>query len=108
MKSLNNLGRIVWASTSPRRKDILKKINLDFKVIPSNIIEDFDKTNPSTHVQTCAFEKAKKVSLENLNNFIIGFVDLTKIFIKKNSESSFWKIFIAVRPIKVHIIIPKI
>ena len=41
-------------------------------------------------------------------SFIIGFVDLTKIFIKKNSESSFWKIFIAVRPIKVHIIIPKI
>ena len=69
MKNLNNLGRIVLASNSPRRKDILKKINLDFKVIPSNIIEDFDKTNPSTHVQTCAFEKAKKVSLENLNNF---------------------------------------
>jgi len=43
-----------------------------------------------------------------LNIFIKGFVYLTKIFIKKNSESSFWKIFIAVRPIKVHIIIPKI
>ena len=63
MKNLNNLGRIVLASKSPRRKDILKKINLDFKVIPSNIIEDFDKTNPSTLVQTCAFEKAKKVSM---------------------------------------------
>ena len=72
MKNLNNLGRFVLASKSPRRKDILKKINLDFKVIPSNIIEDFDKTNPSTLVQSCAFEKAKKVSLENLNNFIIG------------------------------------
>ena len=72
MKNLNNLGRIVLASKSPRRKDILKKINLDFKVIPSNIIEDFDKTNPSTLVQSCAFEKAKKVSLENLNNLIIG------------------------------------
>ena len=72
MKNLNNLGRIILASKSPRRIDILKKINLDFKVIPSNIIEDFDKTNPSTLVQSCAFEKAKKVSLENLNNFIIG------------------------------------
>lgn len=72
MKNLNNLGRIILASKSPRRIDILKKINLDFKVIPSNIIEDFDKTNPSTLVQTCAFEKAKKVSGENLNNFVIG------------------------------------
>lgn len=72
MKNLNNLGRIILASKSPRRIDILKKINLDFKVIPSNIIEDFDKTNPSTLVQTCAFEKAKKISGENLNNFVIG------------------------------------
>ena len=72
MKNLKNLGRIILASKSPRRMDILKKINLDFKVIPSNIIEDFDKTNPSTLVQTCAFEKAKKVSGENLNNFVIG------------------------------------
>ena len=72
MKNLDNLGRIILASQSPRRKYILKKINLDFKVIPSNIIEDFDETSPATLVQTCAFEKAKKVSMNNLNNFVIG------------------------------------
>ena len=72
MKNLDNLGRIILASKSPRRKYILKKINLDFKVIPSDIIEDFDETSPSTLVQTWAFEKAKKVSMNNLNNFVIG------------------------------------
>ncbi|OUX21106.1 MAG: septum formation protein Maf [bacterium TMED250] len=72
MKNLDNLGRIILASQSPRRKYILKKINLDFKVIPSDIIEDFDETSPSTLVQTCAFEKAKKVSMDNLNNLVIG------------------------------------
>ena len=72
MKNLDNLGRIILASQSPRRKYILKKINLDFKVIPSNIIEDFDETSPATLVQTWAFEKAKKVSMNNLNNFVIG------------------------------------
>ena len=72
MKNLDNLGRIILASKSPRRKYILKKINLDFKVIPSNIIEDFDETSPSTLVQTCAFAKAKKISMYNINNFVIG------------------------------------
>jgi septum formation protein len=72
MKNLNNLGKIILASKSPRRKYILKKINLDFNVIPSDIIEDFDETKPSTLAQTCAFEKAKKVSMDNLNNFVIG------------------------------------
>lgn len=72
MKNLDNLGRIILASKSPRRKYILKKINLDFKVIPSDIIEDFNETSPSRLVQTWAFEKAKKVSMNNLNNFVIG------------------------------------
>ena len=72
MKNLDNLGRIILASQSPRRKYILKKINLDFKVITSDIIEDFNETSPSRLVQTWAFEKAKKVSMNNLNNFVIG------------------------------------
>ena len=40
--------------------------------------------------------------------FINGSVNFTNAFIKKNSESSFWKIFIATLPIKVHIITPRI
>ena len=37
-----------------------------------------------------------------------GFVYFTKTFIKKNSESSFWNIFMATLPTKVHIMIPNI
>lgn len=72
MKGLDKLGKIILASKSPRRKEILEKINLDFKVVPSNIIEDFDRTNPSVFVQICANEKAKKVSLANHKNYVIG------------------------------------
>jgi len=43
-----------------------------------------------------------------LNILINGLVNLTNTFMKKNSESSFWKIFIATLPIKVHMIIPRI
>tara|TARA_B100001996_G_scaffold10475_1_gene8860 strand:- start:2074 stop:2697 length:624 start_codon:yes stop_codon:yes gene_type:complete len=72
MKSMDILGKLILASKSPRRKEILKKIDLNFDVIPSDIIEDFDRKKPSIFVQTCAFEKAKKVSLQNSNNYVIG------------------------------------
>ena len=48
----------------------------------------------------------KKLGVIGLNNFIMGFVYFTNTRIKKNEESSLWKIFIAALPIKVHIIIP--
>jgi len=72
MKSLDKLGKIILASKSPRRKEVLEKISLDFKVVPSNIIENFDRTNPSVFVQTCANEKAKKVSIANSENYVLG------------------------------------
>ena len=45
--------------------------------------------------------------VKGLKIFSNGFVNLTKTLIKKNLESSLWKIFIATLPIKVHIITPK-
>ena len=48
-----------------------------------------------------------KEGVIGLNNFIKGFVYLTNTLMKKNCESSLWKIFIATRPINVHMIMPK-
>ena len=41
-----------------------------------------------------------------LNKRINGFVNFTNAFMKKNSESSLWKMFIATLPIRVHIMTP--
>ena len=41
----------------------------------------------------------RKLGVINLNKSKIGLVSFTKAFIKKNSESSFWKMFIADLPI---------
>ena len=46
--------------------------------------------------------------VKGLKIFSNGFVNLTKTLIKKNWESSLWKIFIADLPIRVYITIPKI
>ncbi|MEC7871552.1 MAG: Maf family protein [Candidatus Neomarinimicrobiota bacterium] len=73
MNLLNNLGKIILASKSPRREQILNKINLNFEIVPSNIDENFDaKLEPSRYVKLCAEKKANKVSLSYKNNYIIG------------------------------------
>ncbi len=73
MKLLNNLGKIILASKSPRRESILNKIDLNFIIVPSNINENFDiDLKPSKYVKLCAEKKATKVSLSYKNNYIIG------------------------------------
>ena len=73
MKLLNNLGKIILASKSPRRESILNKIDLNFIIVPSNINENFDTDlKPSKYVKLCAEKKASKVSLSYKNNYIIG------------------------------------
>ena len=73
MKSINSLGKIILASKSPRREEILSKINLNFDIVPSNIDEKFDlMPMPTSYVQDCAEKKAHKVSLSYKKNYIIA------------------------------------
>lgn len=72
MTALDKLGTLILASKSPRRKEILKKMDLNFKVIPSDVSEELDKTDPPTFVERCATKKARKVSLLNKQNYVIG------------------------------------
>ena len=67
--------KIILASNSKRRKDLLKKINLDFEII----ISDFDESsipinhlNPKKYCTKLAFEKAGKVSKKFKDDLIIG------------------------------------
>ena len=56
--------KIILASQSPRRKELLNKIGLTFKVIPSDFNESeiiFDG-NPEKYCEELAYNKAKKVS----------------------------------------------
>jgi septum formation protein len=56
-------GRLILASRSPRRHDLLKQIGLDFEVIPSRVMEDFIETeSPQEHVIRLAKAKAIEVA----------------------------------------------
>ena len=64
---------LILASNSPRRKQLLKKINIDFDVIPSNLREEGNLDfNPIKFVEYWAKEKAIKVAKQRPNNLIFS------------------------------------
>jgi len=66
IKKANNIKsdlKLVLASTSPRREEILTQLNLKFTIVPSKIDEsNFDYSNPVELVKVLAEEKASSVS----------------------------------------------
>ena len=58
-----NLGQFILASESPRRKEILNNIGLNFKVYSSKINEtEFKKYSPKISATLCAEKKAETAS----------------------------------------------
>ncbi len=56
------VGKIILASSSPRRADILKKLNIGFEIIPSPYVEDHTRTVFSyDFIENLAYNKAKAV-----------------------------------------------
>tara|TARA_B100000686_G_C16187630_1_gene664142 strand:- start:50 stop:622 length:573 start_codon:yes stop_codon:yes gene_type:complete len=66
--------KFILASKSPRRKEILNKLNLKFRVIPSNVDESsIDTTiNPIDYCMQLAELKSSNISLKYSNDTIIG------------------------------------
>ncbi|MDT8318355.1 MAG: Maf family protein, partial [bacterium] len=56
-------SRIVLASASPRRSELLSRVGIEFDVIPGNIPEEpLDGETPHDHVIRLAFQKASAVA----------------------------------------------
>ncbi|MDE6139032.1 MAG: Maf family protein [Candidatus Gastranaerophilales bacterium] len=57
------MGKIILGSSSPRRADILRKLKLDFEIIPSSYVEQHDQTDFSyEYVENLAYNKALEVA----------------------------------------------
>lgn len=66
---------IILASGSPRRKEILERVGLKFKIVESNFDEKIDpelKLKPHDLVKKFSLEKAKAVAKNHKNSIIIG------------------------------------
>ncbi len=72
MPRKNKQRRVVLASNSPRRKELLDQIGLKFTTIASNISEDIKITSPISFVKHLSIKKAKFVSRKEEDAVIIG------------------------------------
>jgi len=64
---------IILASASPRRKELLEKIGLRFKVEPSNYEEDMrSELEPHEFARKISLEKAKVVASKHKNAIVIA------------------------------------
>jgi len=83
--------KIILASSSPRRKELLSKLGIDFEVMDSGYMEDMNlKMKPTALAKYLSMGKAKAVAMKNNNCIIIAadtFVVLDgKIIGKPNSK----------------------
>ncbi len=65
--------KIILASKSPRRRDLLEQLGLNIKIVPSNTDETFDtKQNPEKYVKKLSFLKANNTALFYPDDWVIG------------------------------------
>ena len=64
---------LVLASASPRRRDLLNELGLDFQVVPSNVPEEKrDDETPADMVKRLSMEKAQAVVGRMKDGYVIG------------------------------------
>jgi septum formation protein len=67
------MPKLILASSSPRRKEILTMLGIPFEIMPADIDESVQPgENPTDYVERLAVEKALKVSLQFPDAYVIG------------------------------------
>ena len=65
--------RLILASQSPRRAQLLRMLGLEFETVPADIDETYrDGEEPAPHAQRLAEEKAQVISARNGGAVVIG------------------------------------
>jgi len=73
MKKPVKNSRLILASKSPRRRDLLEQAGLEFSVIPSNFKENsLPPSSPESYVRRLAEAKAKDISQKYPDSWVIG------------------------------------
>lgn len=85
--------KLILASNSRTRKEVLDKVGLKYSVIPSNIEEHSDKTDPKEYVMDLSKQKAEAVSKEIKEGVILSadsiiYIDNKKLEKPKTKEQA--------------------
>lgn len=63
--------KIILASGSPRRRELLQKLNIDYEIKVSEVDESEEGSNPSEIVENLAIKKAKAVLDEDVTQDVL-------------------------------------
>lgn len=63
---------LILASQSPRRRELIKSLNVPYEVLPADVDETCALTRPSALVKHLALKKAKAVAEQNPGRVVIG------------------------------------
>ena len=85
--------KLILASNSRTRKEILNKVGLKYDVVPSNIEEHSDKSNPKEYVMDLSKQKAKAVAKTMKEGVILSadsiiYIDSKKLEKPKTKEQA--------------------
>lgn len=87
---MNDKRKIILASQSPRRKELLQMLGLKFNVVPSNIDEKLNpRLQPASQAEQLSLQKAQKIAEKHPDALIIAadtFVTLNKEILGKPSS----------------------
>ena len=103
------MTRLILASNSPRRKELLKDLGYSFETIPSNINEEINYNNSiQSEIEKLSYNKALSVFKHNKDAIVIGsdtvVVLNNKIYGKpKNNEEA--KVMLQTLRNKTHIVL---
>ena len=74
------MKKVILASNSPRRKDLMKYLNIDFEIKPSDVEEIINpKLEHEDLVMDLAFQKAYDIFKNNKNSVVLGFDTLVVV-----------------------------
>ena len=67
------MRKVILASSSPRRKELLERAGVEFQVIPSQAKEEIVGTDPAQIVEDLSWQKASSVAAQvDQNAIVIG------------------------------------
>lgn len=71
-KAISERMKIILASQSPRRKNLLIQFGLEFEIKPSSVDESSSETDPRKLVEELALRKATDIARQCVDSLIIG------------------------------------
>ncbi len=100
------MKKIILASNSPRRHELMKFLNLDFEILSSDIEEIIDpKLEHEDLVMDLAFQKAYSIFKNDRDSIVLGFDTLVVIddfILGKPKDKAEAKVFLNILSDKTH------